>query len=155
MYGSTLQEARSNVVETYDNVTFRSTVASDPLPANYVRTLVNSRSEYIAFIGGNITARPVNSVPTQLTGGGDGDTSTVDFIGAAAANSTVTGTGLRALDKLTDVNLIAIPGRGDVRTVNAGMALLQERTQVAGLFFHRRCGPGRRCELSAARRLAA
>ena len=136
MFGKTVQEARANVVETYDNVTFRSATPSDPNPPNYVRTLVNSRSEYIAFpVGANVTARPVNSVPTKLTGGSDGVTSSVSFIGAAAANSTVTGTGLRALDKLTDVNLIAIPGRGDVVTVNTGLAYCKNQRPLQDCFF--------------------
>ena len=136
MFGKTVQEARANVVETYDNVTFRSATPSDPSPPNYVRTLVNSRSEYIAFpVGANVTARPVNSVPTKLTGGSDGVTSSVSFIGAAAANSTVTGTGLRALDKLTDVNLIAIPGRGDVVTVNTGLAYCKNQRPLQDCFF--------------------
>ena len=136
MFGKTSQEARANVVETYDNVTFRSAVATDPSPPNYVRTLVNSRSEYIAFpVGTNVTARPANSVPTQLTGGSDGLTSGVNFVGAAAVSSTVTGTGLRALDKLTDVNLIAIPGRGDVQTVNAGMAYCKNQRPLQDCFY--------------------
>jgi hypothetical protein len=136
MFGKTVQEARANVVETYDNVTFRSATPSDPSPPNYVRTLVNSRSEYIAFpTGANVTARPVNSVPTQLRGGSDGVTSSVSFIGAVAPNSTVTGTGLRALDKLTDVNLIAIPGRGDVVTVNTGMAYCKNQRPLQDCFF--------------------
>ena len=32
-----------------------------------------------------------------------------------------TGTGLYVLDKATDVSIIAIPGQGDVATVNAGI----------------------------------
>lgn len=134
MYGKTSAEAASNIVETYDNVTFRSSVAADPIPPNYVRTLVNSRSEYIAMTA-DINIRPVNAVPTQLSGGRDGTTSTVDFIGVAAASSTVTGTGLRALDKLTDVNLIAIPGRGNVQTVNAGMAYCKNQRVLQDCFF--------------------
>lgn len=134
MYGKTVQEASSNIVETYDNVTFSSAVATDPIPPNYVRTLVNSRSEYIALTG-NVNARPANSVPTQLAGGSDGLTSAVDFVGAPALTSTRTGTGLNALDKLTDVNLIAIPGRGNVATVNAGMAYCKNQRRLQDCFF--------------------
>jgi hypothetical protein len=136
MYGTTAAEAQSNVVETYDNVTFRSSVLTDPIPPNYVRTLVNSRSEYIAFpVGQDLTARPGNSAPARLSGGSDGLTSGVNFVGANATDSTVTGTGLHALDKLTDVNLIAIPGRGDVATVNAGMAYCKNQRPLQDCFF--------------------
>ena len=129
MYGEVEDEATRNIVETYDNVTFRSASAADPIPINYVRSLVNSRSEYIAFTD-DITSRPatppITSPPSppaapavvQLTGGSDGS-GDADYVGAPAPDNTRTGTGLFALDKITDVNLIAIPGQGDPATVNA------------------------------------
>jgi hypothetical protein len=55
MLGASVAEARTNIVETYDNVTNRSANAADPIPANYVRSVVNSRSEYIVFTN-DITA---------------------------------------------------------------------------------------------------
>lgn len=136
MYGKTQAEAQANVVETYDNVTFRSSVLTNPIPPNYVRTLVNSRSEYIAFpVGGEITVRPGNSAPVQLTGGSDGTSANVDFIGVPATNSTLTGTGLHALDKVTDVNLIAIPGRGNIATINAGMGYCKNQRPLQDCFY--------------------
>ncbi|HEX5885198.1 MAG TPA: phage tail sheath subtilisin-like domain-containing protein, partial [Pyrinomonadaceae bacterium] len=148
MFGKTVEEARANIVETYDNVTFRSATPADPIPANYVRTLVNSRSEYIAFQVSpgppvEVTSRPTNTprdpsgrlLPTRLAGGGDGTINTVDFVGAAATDSTRTGTGIHALDKITDVNLIAIPGRGDAATINAGMAYCKNQRALQDCFF--------------------
>src|SRR5262249_44540797 len=71
----------------------------------------------------------------QLANGGDGDTSTVDFIGQAAEDNTVTGTGLNALDKITDVNLIAIPGQGDINTVNKGIEYCKNQRPLKDCFF--------------------
>jgi hypothetical protein len=123
-------------------------VATDPIPANYVRTLVNSRSEYIAFPVApappvEITARPANTprdgsgrlLPTRLTGGSDGPIAGVNFVGAAATDSTRTGTGIHGLDKITDVNLIAIPGRGDAPTINAGMSYCKNQRILQDCFY--------------------
>jgi phage tail sheath protein FI len=135
MYGTTPEEASANVVETYDNVTFRSATPTDPIPSNYVRTLVNRRSEYIAFIA-DITAHPGLAALTRLSGGSDGTTlGGVDFIGAPATDSIRAGTGLYALDKITDVNLIAIPGRGDAATVSAGMAYCKNERRLQDCFY--------------------
>jgi phage tail sheath protein FI len=141
-YGKTPDDAKANVVETYDNVTFRSPSPSVPIPANYVRSLVNGRSEYIA-ITSDLTARPTipaptvpptPPTPTQLFGGSDG-TGPVDRLGAPATDNTVTGTGLYALDKLTDVNLIAIPGDGRPATVNKGMSYCKNERPLQDCFF--------------------
>ena len=134
MYGKTSAEAGSNIVETYDNVTFRSAVSTDPIPSNYIRTLVNSRSEYIALVS-DVTAHPGLSALSQLSGGSDGTTSSVDFIGAPATDTVRTGTGLYALDKITDVNLIAIPGRGDANTVSRGMGYCKNERPLQDCFF--------------------
>lgn len=137
MLGATVEEARSNVVETYDNVANMSAVASDPIPANYVRRVVNSRSELITITADVTTLPPVPAAsppapptPQQLTNGRDGDTSTVDFVGAPNL-----GTGLYALDKLIDVNLIAIPGQGDIGTINAGMGYCKNERPLQDCFF--------------------
>ena len=102
-------------VESFDSLTFQASPTLAPgatNPADYGRTVVNSRSEYIA-ITADFTARPSNGT-IHLGNGSDGPPVTAaELIGAAAADSTVTGTGLHALDKITDVNLIAIPGQGD------------------------------------------
>ena len=150
MYGTTVEEARANIVETYDNVTFRSAVATDPIPANYVVTLVNSRSEYVTFPAVpappvSVTSRPTNTprdpssgglLPTRLAGGSDGAPVVANtFIGAPAPDSTRTGTGLHGLDKITDVNLIAIPGRGDGATVNAGMGYCKNQRILQDCFY--------------------
>src|SRR5262245_8155438 len=116
-------------VEAFDSITFQGSPTLAPTatnPADYGRTAVNSRSEYIA-ITADFTARPSNAT-IQLANGSDGPPALPsEFIGAAAADSTVTGTGLHALDKITDVNLIALPGQGDPSTVNAGMAYCKTR----------------------------
>jgi hypothetical protein len=136
-------------VETYDNVTHLGSNTLDPTnstPADYVRTVVNSRSEYIA-ITADFTTRPANSpanlaslgqsdpvaAPFQLFGGSDGPLPQApnDYIGHVAdATSTqpVTGTGIHALDRITDVNLIAIPGAGDSTTVQEGIEYCKART---------------------------
>jgi phage tail sheath protein FI len=141
MYGASASEASSNVIETYDNVTFENspTLASSATnPGVYARQTVNSRSEYIA-ITNDFTANPLpaSQAPqtVQLSGGGDGDTSTVNFIGQPATSNLVTGTGLFALDKITDVNLIAIPGQGDVATVNAGVEYCKNERPLQDCFF--------------------
>jgi phage tail sheath protein FI len=130
--GASLAEAQGNTVESYDNVTFLP--ASGPMPAGYVRSAVNGSSEYIA-ITADVTAFPAATALTQLTGGNDGDTTTVNFVGAPAKDNTVTGSGIFALDKITDVNLLAIPGQGDIATVNAAMQYCKNERPLRDLFF--------------------
>ena len=147
MYGATASEAVGSVVETYDNVTFNGSPTLLPgatNPSAYVRQVVNAASEYIA-ITANVNARPANInvnlkatpavLPAQLANGNDGLASAVNFIGAPAADSTVTGTGIFALDKITDVSLIAIPGQGDVVTVNAGIDYCKNMRPLQDCFF--------------------
>jgi hypothetical protein len=147
MYGSTAGEAMGNVVETYDNVTFNGSptlLLGATNPSSYARHVVNRASEYIAIIA-DFTARPANInvnlttsppvLPTQLNNGNDGLTSAVNFIGAPANSSSVTGTGIFALDKITDVNLIAIPGQGDITTVNAGIDYCKNERPLQDCFF--------------------
>lgn len=134
MTGTSATEAARNVVETYDNVTFQ---AGTTAPPNYVRTLVNGRSEYIAFTG-NLTSAPaaIPMAPTRLTTGSDGVAVTpTAHLGSAAADNSVTGTGLRALDKITDVNLIAIPGVGDAASVSAAMGYCKNTRALQDCFF--------------------
>jgi phage tail sheath protein FI len=69
-----------------------------------------------------------------LTGGSDG-ASGVNFIGAAGPDSTRTGTGIHGLDKITDVNLIAVPGRGDPQTINTGMAYCKNQRILQDCFY--------------------
>lgn len=136
-YGSTAAEAQGNTVETYDNITYNLSPTSLPgsnNPAEYARTVVNSRSEYIAIVT-DFTSRPVSSALTQLTRGADGDAGTVDFIGEPATSNTLAGTALYALDKITDVNLIAIPGQGDIETVNAGIDYCKNQRPLQDCFF--------------------
>ena len=95
-------------VETYDRVTFNNSANLLPgatNPADYVFSAVNTRSEYIAFTD-DVATRPTDSaldsnnkpVPTFLINGSDGPPPLpADFIGKAADNNTVTGTGLFAL----------------------------------------------------------
>jgi phage tail sheath protein FI len=116
-------------VEAFDSLTFQGSPTLAPgatTPADYGRTAVNSRSEHIA-ITADFTARPANGT-IPLANGGDGPpVQPAEFVGAPAVDSTVTGTGLHALDKITDVNLLAMPGQGDPATVNAGMAYCKTR----------------------------
>lgn len=126
-------------VEAFDALTFQNSPTSQPgatNPAVYGRIAVNSRSEYIAIVA-DFTARPGNTAvtPIQLQGGNDGPPAQAkDYIGAPAKDNTVTGTGLYALDKITDVNLIAMPGQGDPSSVNAGMEYCKAR-QLQDCFF--------------------
>jgi len=134
------------VVETYDPVTWQSSPTLQPgavNPADDVVSAVNSRSEYIA-VTAPVTARPAASGfdssgqpnRTQLANGSDGsDPQQGDFIGAPARDNTVTGTGLHALDKITDVNLIAIPGQGGQDTVSAGVEYCKNLRQLQDCFF--------------------
>ncbi len=136
-YGTTLAEAQGNVVEAYDGVTYSGSPTLLPgalHPGSYARALVNSRSEYIA-ITGDFTAHPATSVLTRLTGGNDGDTRAVNFLGLPAPDNTVTGKGIFALDKITDVNIIAIPGQGDIATVNGGMEYCNNQRPLQDCFF--------------------
>ena len=128
--------AGPEIVETYDNVTWSGspTSGTGSTPADYARTVVNRRSEYIAILGPDFTSRPANQT-IALSGGNDGPLpQTTDLIGQEAADNTVSGTGLHALDKITDVNLIAIPGNGDPATVEAGMSYCKTR-KLQDCFF--------------------
>jgi phage tail sheath protein FI len=126
------------VVETYDPVTFQNSPSLQPgapNPADDVVAAVNSRSEYIA-VTAPATALPAGTARIALQGGSDGSAPrSLDLIGAPAPNSTVTGTGLHALDKITDVNLIAIPGQGDQSTVSAGVEYCKNQRQLQDCFF--------------------
>jgi phage tail sheath protein FI len=130
-----------SLVESFDNLTVQT--PADPNPPNYVRSIINSRSEYIAVIA-DVTALPTMTSPVdkqnpfgppkpdnpaQLEKGTDGSwgKGKADYIGSPATKGIVTGSGLYALDKITDVNLIAIPGRGDDPTVSKGMAYCKNR----------------------------
>jgi len=132
-------------VETYDRVTYlgsNNLLSTAPNPADYVKTVVNSRSEYIAITADFPPTSPPTSPPTlsqtrtALSGGNDGPPpKELDFIGQAAADNTVTGTGLFALDKITDVNLIAIPGQGFPDTVNSGVDYCKISRPLQDCFF--------------------
>jgi hypothetical protein len=139
MYGLTQAEALGNVVESYDGLTFQNSPSLLPgatSPGAFARTAINSRSEYIA-ITNDFTARPaVMANPVQLIGGSDSVLpAPSDFIGAPATDNTRTGTGLYALDKITDVNLIAIPGQGDPTSVNDGMEYCKNQRPLQDCFF--------------------
>jgi phage tail sheath protein FI len=126
-------------VETYDRMTFLNGAnlqLGAVNPAEYVRTAVNGRSEYVA-ITADVTTRPGNTTTSiKLANGGDGPTPQAsDYIGAPAANNKVSGTGLYALDKITDVSIIAIPGQGDPATVNAGIDYCKVSRPLQDCFF--------------------
>jgi uncharacterized protein len=138
-------------VEAYDQVTYLSQSQNPNAanPAEYALTAVNSRSQYIA-ITQDFNSRPANSpqkitspptfppqyTATSLTCGSDGPAVTsANYLGEPAVTNTVTGTGLYALDKITDVNIIAIPGQGDPATVNAGIDYCKDYRQLQDCFF--------------------
>src|SRR5215468_397889 len=79
-------------VEAFDAITFQGSPTLAPTatnPAEYGRSAVNTRSEYIA-ITADFTARPGNGT-IQLANGNDGPpTVASEFIGAPATDSTVT-----------------------------------------------------------------
>lgn len=139
--GASPEEAVGNLVESFDNLD----IASDS--PFYFKTIINSRSEYIAITNDpalpadKVTSIPkkqlvrtadgkITTPPVRLKDGTDGfedATASVDFIGQPAVSDSVTGTGLNALDKVTDVNLVAIPGQGDSATVGKGMGYCKNR----------------------------
>jgi hypothetical protein len=123
-------------VETFDRLTYQNSPTLQPNTANPAedgRISVNSRSEYIT-IASDFTSRPILlPIPIQLGNGHDSGNN-VDYVGQPAADNTVTGTGLYALDKITDVNLIAIPGQGQPGVVNAGLDYCYRR-QLQDCFF--------------------
>src|SRR5947209_5048112 len=135
---SSTGSGQPTVVESYDNLTYLGSpnlLPSAANPAIYARQAVNNRSEYIAItqdFSSSISAQV--PVTLQLFGGSDGTTSAVNFMGAPATDNTVTGTGLFALDKITNVNLVAIPGQGDPATVNAGVQYCKNR-RLQDCFF--------------------
>lgn len=141
---SVYYENNPSPVETFDRLTYQNSPTLQPNaanPAEDARIAVNSRSEYIT-IASDFTSRPILSsvdpsthlpIPLQLGNGNDSG-NTIDYIGQPAADNTVTGTGLHALDKITDVNLIAIPGQGQPEVVTAGLAYCYGR-QLQDCFF--------------------
>jgi phage tail sheath protein FI len=129
-------------VETFDNITYQNSPTLLPTarnPAQYCGDVINSRSEYIAInpTTPDFTSRPPNMIaPISLSAGSDGDQVLPStYTGEEADNNTVTGTGLHALDKITDVNLIAIPGQGDADTVNKGMEYCKNQRPLQDCFF--------------------
>jgi phage tail sheath protein FI len=145
-FGATMAEAQGNTVESYDSITHSGSPTLLPgasNPGQYGRFVINSRSEYIA-ITSDFSARLPNTstdpstgalLLTGLFGGSDGDTTIVNFVGAPAQDNTVTGTGIFALDKITDVSLIAIPGQGDINTVNSGIEYCKNLRPLQDCFF--------------------
>src|SRR5262249_18377922 len=139
MYGKTSTEAKTNIVESYDGLTYSGSptlLPGNATPASYARTTVNSRSEYIAIID-DFTAHPSNMAnPVQLAFASDSNPPARSrFTGAPATDNTVSGTGLRALDKVTDVNLIAMPGQGDINSINLGMQYCKLQRPLQDCFF--------------------
>lgn len=125
-------------VETYDNMTWATSPTLQPGVANPgedVFAVVNSRSEYIALTA-PMTASPQRGTVT-LGGGNDGAAvaNGAPYIGQAALSDAVTGTGLRALDRLTDVNIIAMPGQGESATVAAGAGYCKNLRPLRDCFF--------------------
>lgn len=113
-------EYNGTVLERWDNLSMN---ALDP---RYVETVINddgTGSVYIkvtdleAAVDSPVD-RPVNGTFGPLTGGGDGLASLddADYIGAAGLNGD---TGLRALDEVTNLTLLTVPGRATAAVHNA------------------------------------
>jgi phage tail sheath protein FI len=139
MYAATTDPtaAKRSVVEVYDGVTFADPNPSVALPSNYVGTLVNRRSEYIS-ITARVTALPslANTQPVPLAGGLDGGVpASTGFTGAVSPDGVRAGTGLHALDSVTDVNIIAIPGIGDSATINYAVAYCKISRPLQDCFY--------------------
>ncbi|HYK05700.1 MAG TPA: phage tail sheath C-terminal domain-containing protein [Thermoanaerobaculia bacterium] len=137
MQGATLDDAKANVLESFDDLAPKSGVATDPVPVNYVKNVVNTRSEFIV-VTNDITARPTTATgPTRLGGGDDGAAlGSSDYIGTGADPAfSFSGSGVHALDKITDVSLLAIPGQGDKQTINGAMAYCKNQRPLQDVFF--------------------
>jgi len=124
-----LLDSSGLVLESYPNLSMDDT---DP---RYVETIVN------ATVGGSTrivvtdldaagTQRPANATSSALASGGDGLTSLADsdYVGSSAS-----GTGLRALDVIDDLTLLAVPGIATSAVHNA-MITYAEVTRGGQLF---------------------
>ena len=132
MYGASESDAKQNVVEVYDNVAASPSLGTT---SNDAGTMVNGVSSYIV-VTAPITAVPASKPAFKFDYGTDGAAVTpADFIGEPATDGALTGTGLYALDKVTDVSLIAIPGQGDVATVNAGVSYCKNNRPLNDCFY--------------------
>lgn len=121
-------------LETWPNATM------DPTSARYVQTLINdpdNGSDYIAVTdllvapGSASIERPANGT-YNMTGGNDGLSGLVDtdFIGGSGTNGR---TGIRALDLVVELSLLAVPGRATSAVHNA-MISYCEVTRAGALF---------------------
>lgn len=120
-------------LESWPNMTM------DTADASYVETAINdaSGSWYITVsdegaLGTTLQRRPLNGTYGPLTSGDDGLTSLVDadFVGASSANGR---TGIRGLDDVDDLRLLAVPGRGTSAVHNA-MVTYCEVTRSGSVF---------------------
>ncbi len=146
LYGEKADDAKRNIVESFEDLAWES---EDP---RYAVTVINSRSEYIAitkslpglpkvnfeYKADGFTPDPTKDNPKPLgqsprEAGKDADGGSLNFIGDAATDSKLAGFGLRALDKVTDVNMIAIPGRGDL--AGRGMEYCKNERALNDAFF--------------------
>jgi phage tail sheath protein FI len=94
------------VLESWPNLTMDST------EARYVEDVVNEGSTRITAtdleaVGTATTRRPLNGTSTAMTGGDDGlvGLADSDYVGSSAS-----ATGLRALDTVDELTLLAVPG---------------------------------------------
>ncbi len=120
------------VLELYPNLTMDST------KPRYVETVINdsiSGSQRVsaddANVVGSVSARrPVNITTAVMSGGSDGLSSLADadYVGSSASS-----TGLRALDTVDDLTVIAVPGIATSAVHNA-MISYCESTRVGQLF---------------------
>lgn len=104
-----LQDSTSLVLETYPNLTM------DPTLPRYALTIVNDAvngSTRIALVdagvsGSQTTRRPANATLSPMASGADGlgSIADTDYVGSSSSS-----TGLRALDLVDDLTLLAVPG---------------------------------------------
>jgi uncharacterized protein len=119
------------VVETWPNLTM---VTGDP---NYALTRVNdpnvgSRWVLLEDLGASGNNLPAQGTFGPLTGGADGLSSLVDadFVGGSGTNGDV---GLRSLDAVPNLTLVAIPGRATA-AVHGGLVSYCEVTRNGSCF---------------------
>ncbi len=120
------------ILETFPNVTM------DDTDANYVEAVVNDSlngSELVVVTDLDAATpapndRPVDGTFGPLTGGNDGLTSLddTDFVGSSAGS-----TGIRALDLVADLTILAVPGRASSAVHNA-MITYTEVTRSGSVF---------------------
>lgn len=117
------------IVETFDNLSMSPT---DPRYFVNVVNDANTGSPYVTLLDDNLGVRPALGSFGPLTGGSDGLAGLVDadFVGGTSLNGDV---GLRSLDSVLTLALLAVPGRA-TPTVHNSMITYCEITRGGQVF---------------------